>query len=225
MRPLTEHTPKPLLKVGDKTLLEHQLEKLIQIGIKEVVINVAYLGEKIIRHLGDGDSLGIKIEYSVEPYPLETAGALHKAMPLLGEAPFLLLNGDVWHDYPLGELIDTALSAGSLGRLIFVPNPSHNHAGDFWLDENGIVGKGEQGAQKSKDNSYERPITVTYSGLSLLSPRLINDYPCCRDAFPLREVFAWAIEQRLLEGALHTGAWIDIGTPERLESLREAIAT
>ncbi len=214
MRPLTEYTPKPLLKVQEKTLIEYQLEKLVDAGFQEVVINVAYLADTIMRYLGDGQKRGIQIHYSVESEPLETAGALYKALPLLGEEPFVLLNGDVWHDYPLLKLIEKPLQSLSLGRLIFVPNPSHNMSGDFRLDTEGWVRKNEgwEGAG------------CTFSGLSLLSPELIRSYPYCREKFPLREVFNWAVDNNSIEGCLHEGVWIDIGTPERLEELRGQFA-
>lgn len=204
MRPLTLETPKPLLQVRGVSLIEHHIRRLKDVGIHDLVINVAYLGEKIRAALGDGAYLGVSIQYSVEPEPLETAGALLHALPLLGEEPFLLINGDVWTDYPFAKLTEQPLLGH--GHLVLVPNPSHKAGGDFSLDpEGGVQILGESG--------------FTFSGISLLSPQLIRDYPHPRRRFPLREVFEWAIQHSALTGELFTGTWCDVGTPERLAEL------
>lgn len=210
MRPLTQETPKPLLQVGGVSLLEHHIRRLAEAGVRELVINIAYLGEKIRAALGDGKRFGVSIHYSEEPEPLETAGALLQALPLLGSEPFLLINGDVWTDYPFAQLAQQSLSAR--GHLILVPNPPHKTTGDFSLDPTGAVQMLNDGAG------------ATFSGISLLSPNLIRDYPNPRRRFPLREVFDWAIRNSALTGELFTGTWCDVGTPERLAELNHPSA-
>lgn len=205
MRPLTLETPKPLLQIRGVSLIEHHIHRLANAGVRELIVNVAYLGEKIQSALGDGAGLGVRIQYSVEPVPLETAGALHHALDLLGEKPFLLVNGDVWTDYPFATLAERHLSGD--GHLVLVPNPSHKTGGDFSLSAEGAV------------TMLNGSVGFTFSGISLLSPRLIRDYPQVRSQFPLREVFDWAIRRSALTGELFTGSWCDVGTPERLAEL------
>lgn len=215
MRPLTLKTPKPLLKAGGKSLIEHQLLRLKAAGIHDVVINVAYLGAQIQMALGDGQQYGMQISYSVETEPLETAGAILNAAPMLGEQPFLLLNADVWCDLDLLELSQVSLGHRG-GHLILVPNPEHKLQGDFALTDNSIL-------QKSNDTgssvSGVSQCTYTYSGIALLSPSLVTEYPNRRQAFPLREVFELGIEQQSLTAQVYSGDWRDIGTPERLQQL------
>src|SRR5690625_163309 len=139
MRPLTDHTPKPLLCVRGKPLLQYHLEALAEAGVSDVIINLAYLGEQIRDFVGSGQRFGLRVTYSPEPEPLETGGAIAHALPLLGEAPFLLINADVWCDYPLIQLASTPLAAGCLGRLLLVPNPDFHPEGDFTLTENGTL--------------------------------------------------------------------------------------
>ncbi len=207
MRPLTDSIPKPLLPVAGKPLLLYHIERLRAVGITRLVINVAHLGEQIMASLGDGAGLGVSIEYSVEPYPLETGGSLAKALPLLGEQPFLLVNGDIWTDYPFQRLIKAGLAEDCLGKLVLVPDPAHNPGGDFALSGERLLAAGARG------DSY------TFSGISLLRPQLVADYPRRREVFPLREVLAGALQQQRLCGELYRGQWWDIGTPERLQAL------
>lgn len=209
MLPLTSHTPKPLLRVGDRTLIEHQIERLRSAGFTDLVINVAYLAEQIQNALGDGGAMGVNITYSPEPEPLETGGGINRALPLLGSEPFVLVNSDVWSDYPLAQLRDRLMPTVG-AHLILVNNPAHHGEGDFTLSPEGKVGM--QGQQ-----------TFTYSGISLIHPGLIADYPGRRSHFPLVEVFAGAAQRGVLTGELHTGKWVDVGTPERLEAVRRGI--
>jgi len=208
MRPLTDTLPKPLLTVADKPLIVYHLERLAAIGIKEIVINIAYLGEKIRQALGDGSEWGLSIQYSEEPEPLETAGALLHALPLLGDEPFLLVNGDVWTDFDFSLLTSMPLT-NDLARLVLVNNPEHNPSGDFALDNDKIFEKHE----KENQQAY------TFSGIALVNPELIGDYPEKRRIFPLREVFLNAIKSNKLGGVFFNGDWRDIGTPERLLEL------
>lgn len=207
MRPLTDHLPKPLLAVGDKPLLCYHLENLRAAGITEVIINLAYLGEKIRDYVGDGREFGLRVEYSVEPEPLETAGALLKALPLLGAEPFLLINGDVWTDYPLAHLARHQLHAPYCGHLLLVPNPAFHPAGDFAVNQTGQI-----------VSDTDRP-RYTFAGISLLHPQMIAEYPKRRDKFPLVEVLRHEIAQGKLTAEIYNGQWSDVGTPERLAEL------
>lgn len=216
MRPLTETTPKPLLEVGGKPLIVYHLEALSKAGVSEVIVNIAYLGEQIRAYLGDGSRWGLKITYSEEPEPLETAGALLQALPLLGDSPFLLINGDVWTDFPLESLMNSSLDH-SLGRLVFVNNPEHNPQGDFI-----VASKENVPCVQHKDGVQQ---AYTFSGIGLFSPDIIQRYPDKRRIFPLREVFAYAIEQELLLGQVYAGQWWDIGTPQRLAELDELLSS
>jgi len=212
MRPLTDTTPKPLLSVGGKPLIVYHLERLRELGIGDVVINLAYLGDQIVSALGDGSRWGLTIHYSFEDEPLETGGAILQALPLLGDSPFLLVNGDVWTDYDFAHLANEPLREGCLGRLMLVANPGHNAAGDFALHEGRLLHNSEI------DTGY------TYSGLSLLHPDIVGAYSERRQAFALREVFDEAIAHDRLEGELLSGEWWDIGTPERLQQLDDQLS-
>lgn len=204
MLPLTLDTPKPLLKVKDKPLIEHHITRLCGAGVTEIIVNLAYLGGQISDALGDGARLGVNIQYSQESEPLETAGALFHASEVLGDQPFLLINGDVWTDFPFERLLNHNLTG--LGHLIFVPNPTFKSVGDFSLNPKGqvvpVAGAG-----------------VTFAGISLLSPDLIRHYPSASTRLPLRPVLDWAITREDLTGELFTGIWSDVGTPDRLAEL------
>ncbi|WP_281250560.1 nucleotidyltransferase family protein [Teredinibacter waterburyi] len=230
MRPLTLTTPKPLLPVAGSSLIQLQLARLRDAGIERVVINLAYLGEQIAQALGDGRQLGLEIVYSREAQPLETGGGLNAALPLLGREPFLLVNGDVWSDIDLFGLAKVGLKSESLAHLVMVPNPNHNGAGDFSLAADGklqlVTGEPDRVSLGSKNRIVSAPsfgIACTYSGVAILDPAAIQTYPKRRNLFPLREVLYWLIEQRRISGELHQGAWLDVGTPERLAELRELL--
>jgi MurNAc alpha-1-phosphate uridylyltransferase len=210
MRPLTDHVPKPLLTAGGKPLLQYHLEHLRSAGVKQVIINLAYLGNKIQDFAGDGSRFGLEIIYSQEPEPLETAGAIVKALPLLGDEPFLLINGDVWCDLDLGFFRQRSLAPGQAGHLLLVPNPDFHPLGDFALDNNG---------QLLPDQEKHHPHRFTFGGISLLLPQLVSEYPNKRTKFPLVEVLRAAIDKGQLTGEVHTGHWSDVGTPARLQEL------
>lgn len=214
MRPLTDHLPKPLLRAGDKPLLDYHLENIARAGIREVIINLAYLGDKIRAHVGDGSRFGLQVNYSQEPEPLETGGALFHALPLLGDAPFLLVNGDVWCDLPFQTFIQHPWEAQDAAHLLLVPNPSFHPQGDFTLGSDGRVLP--QCATPEPHIASQR---FTFAGISLIHPRLISSYPDKRQKFPLVEAFRYAIQQHTLTASLHTGHWSDVGTPERLHDL------
>ncbi|GEK74284.1 nucleotidyltransferase [Halomonas halophila] len=207
MRPLTDHCPKPLLPVAGKPLIVHHLERLATAGIREVVINVSYRAEQIIEALGDGHEFGVDIAWSREDAPLETGGGIRRALPLLGEAPFWLVNGDVWCDVtpdalpPLGD---------DLANLVLVDNPDHHPTGDFHLDAGGRV-------------HAEGEPRLTYAGLALLDPALVATQT--DGAFALAPLLREAMAAGRVAGHHHRGAWVDVGTPARLESLDRALRT
>lgn len=212
MRPLTDTLPKPLLPVAGKPLLQYHLEALRDAGVSEVIINLAYLGEKIHQFVGDGSSFGLHVRYSVEPEPLETGGGVYKALPLLGEGPFLLINGDVWSDFDFKKLLMRNFSEKQLGHLVMVPNPEFHLQGDFALAADGVLINKNHGAPH-----------FTFSGISVLQPALIADYPQLRVKFPLAEVLRAAIANRQLTAEVYSGGWSDVGTPERLRALEQQL--
>jgi MurNAc alpha-1-phosphate uridylyltransferase len=203
MRPLTDAEPKPLLRVGGKRLIEYHLERLAAGGFHEVVINTAWLGDMIEAALGTGARYGLAITYSHErPEALETGGGIFNALPLLGSAPFLLVNGDVWTDIDFGALRRDP-PATSLAHLVMVRNPPQHARGDFVLAD-GVVSEGEGSRQ-------------TYSGVGIYRPEFFAG--CQPGKFPLLPLLRRAIAQRALSGELHEGRWYDIGTTERLAAL------
>lgn len=204
MRPLTDALPKPLLEAGGKPLLAWHLERLAAAGIREVVINVSWLGGRIIERFGDGTDFGLAITWSREsPAPLETAGGIATALPLLGDAPFLLVNADVYADCDLARLAAVRL-ANALAHLVLVPNPEHHPRGDFSL-AGGIVG--ETGTPR-----------YTYAGIALLSPRIVAGVAPGAKA-PLGPLLHRAAAEGRATGELHAGFWCDVGTPQRLSTL------
>lgn len=202
MRPLTDHTPKPLLAAGPEPLIGHHLHRLAQAGFTEVVINLAHMGEQIAAALGDGVRYGLRIRYSREPEgALETAGGIRQALPLLGAEPFLLINGDIYTDYPLAAL---RRPLPGLAHLVLVPNPGHHPRGDFALGTDGRL------ALEGK--------RLTYAGIGVYSPRLFERLPEGRR--PLAPLLLEAIAAGQVSGERFDGLWIDVGTPERLEQAR-----
>ncbi|MBV4538306.1 MULTISPECIES: N-acetylmuramate alpha-1-phosphate uridylyltransferase MurU [Pseudomonas] len=206
MRPLTLHTPKPLVPVAGQPLIEYHLRALAAAGVSEVVINHAWLGQQIEDHLGDGSRFGLTIRYSAEGEPLETGGGIFKALPMLGEAPFLLVNGDVWSDYDFRQL-NKPLEG--LAHLVLVDNPGHHGRGDFRL----------QGAQVVDGD--DAPGTLTFSGISVLDPALFAG--CQPGAFKLAPLLRQAMAQGKVTGERHGGLWVDVGTLERLAEVERLI--
>tara|TARA_R110000823_G_scaffold195624_5_gene326936 strand:+ start:13669 stop:14352 length:684 start_codon:yes stop_codon:yes gene_type:complete len=211
MRPLTEHTPKPLLRVGGLTLIEHHLRRLAGEGLRDVVINVSHLAAQLTQYCGDGSRWGLAIRYSFEETPLETAGGMLHARRLLGEAPFLALNGDVFTDYPIGRLSRNGLRAGEAARLVMVDNPPQHPHGDFALDAHGWIRHRAPGGSG-----------LTYAGIGLYSWALFQGLAPGRT--PLRPLLDQAIGRSSLGGEHYAGAWEDVGTPARLEALNAQLA-
>jgi N-acetyl-alpha-D-muramate 1-phosphate uridylyltransferase len=207
LRPLTESLPKPLVEVGGKALLARHLERLAGAGFKRAVINVSHLAERITERFGDGARHGIAIEWSREDTPLETAGGVAKALPLLGSEPFLLLNADVWCDFDFARWRERGLG-GKLAHLLLVPNPAFHPQGDFTLQD-GRVGN-ELGNPRSP--------RYTYAGVAVLSPRLVASVRPGEKA-QLAPLWRAAAERGEVSGELHAGLWSDVGTLERLAEL------
>lgn len=202
MRPLTDHTAKPLIEVNNKALIEYHLEKLKAAGIQEVVINTCWHADKIVEKIADGKQFGLRVHYSHEQQALETAGGIANASHLLGPEPFLLISADIWSDI---EFTGMTKPPDKKAHLVLVDNPLHNPDGDFCL-ENGLVSK--------RINSG-----FTYSGIGIFDPAIFADLPTKR--FALREVLNKAIDRQQISGEKLQGTWFDIGTPERLASLKE----
>lgn len=206
MQPLTDHTPKPLLQVAGRPLIEYHLLNLKAAGYTEVVINVSYLSDQIINTLGDGSRYGLTIAYSREGEPaLETGGGIRHALPLLGEQPFLVINSDIWTDFPFAGL---SLPQGDLAWLMLVDNPDHHRQGDFLLHQGRVLETGEP----DTDNP-----TLTFSGIGIYDPQLFASSPDA--AFRLAPLLRTAMHNSRVAGQHYTGRWYDIGTPERLAEL------
>lgn len=202
MRPLTDVTPKPLLKVGRYSLIEHNILALVQAGITEIVVNVAYRAGQIMEALGDGAQYGVHLSYSIEkPGELDTGGGVYKALPLLGQAPFLVINSDTWTDYALKNL---SSQPTKLAHLVLVPNPEHNEQGDFGFDA-GLV---NLRAPKS-----------TFSGIGVYHPDLFRE--CKLEKFSLIAPLTKAIARRQVTGEIYAGEWVNVGTEEQLAVLNK----
>jgi MurNAc alpha-1-phosphate uridylyltransferase len=212
MLPLTEHTPKPLLKAGGRSLIEHQIRKLAAAGFTELVINHAWLGAQLEQALGDGSSYGVSIAWSREHEPLETAGGILQALPLLGASPFLVVNADIWTDYPFAAL-RASLRDGMQAHLVLVGNPEHHQRGDFVLNESGHLAL----------PAAQADVTYTYSGIAVYHPALFAGVSERRH--PLLPVLKKAIAAQVASGEVFTGTWLDVGTPERLQWLDAQLAS
>jgi len=203
MRPLTNTVPKPLLKVGDHALIEHHLYRLAEYGFKNIVINLAYLGEQIRDQLLDGRKYGLNIRYSDEAQTgaLETAGGLKKALPLIQSDPFLVVNSDIWTDFNFTKLL---MPLKGVGRLVLVDNPPHNPNGDFGIDETNWL-------------NLESAGKLTFSGVALYKKSIFTSLGSGKCA--LAPVLHALITRQNLEGVEHKGVWVDVGSPERLTEL------
>ena len=208
-RPVSDTVPKPLIPVQGQPLIERHLSALAAAGVTEVVINLGWLGEKIEAALGDGGRFGVHIAYSREGWPaLDTGGGVCRALPMLGSDPFLLINSDVWTDYPLSRLVagSGGLMEDAQAHLVLVPNPPHNPSGDFGLKNNRVVTSAPW---------------MTFSGLSVVRPVLFEGSQ--ETAFPLLPVWRRGIAAGRVTGEIYTGIWCDVGTPERLVTLERML--
>ncbi|WP_283150818.1 N-acetylmuramate alpha-1-phosphate uridylyltransferase MurU [Silvimonas soli] len=216
MRPLTDTCPKPLLEVGGKPLIVWHLEKLAAAGIREVVINHAWLGQLIEQRLGDGSAWGMRISYSPETTALETAGGIAHALPLLGDAPFLVINGDIFTDYDFAQLVAVAQrmqqAPQQLGHLVLMPKASYPTGRDLAMDADGYAKASEAGDEP-----------MTYAGLAVYTPAFLRDVPANQPS-PLLPHFLRAMAQRQLTAERFTGQWLDVGTTERLAAANQLVA-
>lgn len=210
MRPLTDHTPKPLLKVAGVPLLEHHIRRLRDAGFTDLIVNVSHLAQQILDYFGDGNRWGVTLNWSVEDEPLETAGGIVNALPLLGSSPFAVVNGDIWIDYPFAQLVDRSLLHADGAHLVLVDSPAQHAGGDFVLAADGRLGKLTQGARG-----------LTYSGVGIFSSGFFTDLPVCK--YPLKPLLLRSIERGGLQGEYYRGDWVDVGTPERLASLNKRL--
>lgn len=218
MRPLTDTTPKPLLRVGGKPLVEWHLEKLAALGIRDVVINTSWLAQQFPAALGDGARWHLRIQYAFEGgTPLETGGGMWNALPLLGEAPFLLVNGDVWTDYDFARLPQ---EPQGLAHLVLVDRPAQASHGDFALDADGCV---------RADGEHK----LTYAGIGVYRPQLLEGWQAeipapamanGKPKFPLAPVLRAHMASGAITGEHHRGRWTDVGTPQRLAQLDATLA-
>ena len=205
LRPLTDHLPKPLIKIGGRRLIEHHLVALAQAGVDQVVINLDHLGNMIESHIGDGKRYGLSVAYSHEPEgALDTGGGIRQALRLITTDPFVVLNGDIWTDLQLDSLPD---SIDGQGHLLLVDNPVHNPAGDFHLF-----------GQKVLNQPVANSVSVTFSGIGIYRHNLFNDSP--RGRFPLADLLRQAADGNQLSGQHFSGKWIDVGTVDRLAEAR-----
>lgn len=219
MRPLTDQTPKPLLEVGGAPLVVWHLRKLAAIGVTDVVINLSWLADQFPRALGDGSAFGVRIAFSHEgPVPLETGGGMLHALPLLGEAPFLAVNGDVWTDLDFATL--PRAPAGD-AHLVMIDNPPHHPRGDFCFSDGHRL-------QPRRDDAQN----FTYSGIGVYRPEILRDWRTAFEAadpnagldaqpprFPLAPLLRAAMARGMVTGHHHAGRWTDVGTPQRLAEL------
>jgi len=201
LRPLTDTCPKPLLCVAGKPLIQYTIENLQRAGFSEIVINVAYLGEQIRQTLGDGKQFGVTLVYSVEETALETAGGIIQALPLLGDAPFLVVNADIACDFPFAHLHKPLQG---LAHLVMIANPAHNSNGDFYLSKSSVL----QTTGEPK---------LTFSGIGLYHPHLFANLTAGKRK--LAPLLLEKMAQGFITGELFTGFWMDIGSKERLQAL------
>ena len=208
MRPLTDATPKPLLLAGSRRLIEYHLENLAKAGFKDVIINVAWLGQQIIDTIGNGEKYKLNIHYSNEgDQALETGGGIYNALPLLGNEPFLVINGDVWTDYPFEKLRSYKLK--DKAHLVLINNPEHNPKGDFSINGDRLL----------SDVSEK----FTFSGIGIYSKEFFTT-TSSKGKYPLAPMIRSYIDSNEISGEVYPGKWIDIGTPQRLKSLTKLLS-
>jgi len=245
LAPLTQHLPKPLVEVAGKALIQYHIEKLVKLGVTELVINTHWLSEKLVQALGDGSAFGAKIIWSHEPQILETGGGMQQALAFLGDHPFIVVSADIWTDYSFVSLLNEGLDSvmgNCFAHLVMVKNPPHNSAGDFLLQEEEAWIDGHcqfsvsqkplmtQSTFAKEASAYKK--AYTYAGIGLFRPEFIGDYLASlpegfnidRQPYPLRKPLINAIEKKRVSAQIHPGYWQDIGTMARLNELKAYLA-
>lgn len=218
LRPLTDRVPKPMVSIGGQPLIIHQLRWLRRAGVRDLVVNLHHLGDQIEAAIGDGRNYGVRVRYSREEELLDTGGGIRQALPLLRPGPFLVLNGDIWTDYPFENLVSRR---PRLAHLVLTPTPPHKPRADFhFVDQAGRprpAADSPEGGLVARDPALD---DLTYCGIALLSEALFAQAPA--EAFSLRDVFFKAAAQGELTGERFDGVWNDIGTPEQLRRVRRS---
>jgi N-acetyl-alpha-D-muramate 1-phosphate uridylyltransferase len=205
LRPITDSLPKPLVRVGGRPLIAWHLARLSQAGVREVVINLSWLGDQLRAALGDGREFGVRISWSEEgPVPLETGGGILKALPLLAPGPFLVVSADIWTDIDFARI---GIPEDSRAHLVLIPNPPHHPRGDFALEDGRVV-----------DRETDR---FTYGNVGIYRSELFDGFNPGR--FPLLAALRRGMAARQVSGEIHRGAWCDVGTPERLAGLEKRL--
>ncbi len=207
LRPITDITPKPLVQVGGKPLIQYHIEALVLAGVTDIVVNVAWLAEQLIDFLGDGSQFGASIQVVEEAQALETGGGIFNALPLLGDEPFIVVNADVWSDYPIANLLAVEFSSEQLAHLVLIDNPAENRDGDFSVGDNGFC--------------VDEP-GLTFSGYRVFSPKLFGGSEA--GYFSVVPLLKKAMAQSLVTAEYYTGQWVDVGTAERLEQLNTQLS-
>jgi len=213
MRPLTDTLPKPLLQIAGKSLIEYHIEYLVKAGISELIINHAWLGDKIEAQLGDGSRYGASIQYSKEQQALETAGGIHNALELLGDSPFIVINGDIFTDYPFTQLLTASkqLSNSVFAHLVLVNNPAHNSEGDFYCIDQTVYSDLPADSQQAQ--------RYTFSGIACYHPDFFRNITAGKQA--LAPMLRNAMAKQQVSGEIYLGVWSDIGTPQRLQEIKK----
>ena len=205
LRPLTDRIPKPLLPISGEALIVHQIRWLRRVGITDIVINLRHLGIRIEERVGRGHDLGVNIRYSREETLLDTGGGVKAALPMLGPAPFLLLNGDIWTNYPFRQLTGLAPAAG---HLVLTPKPAHRDTADFALEGDRV--------RRNGNNDDD----LVFTGIAVLTPALFDAAPC--EPFNVAHALYFdAAAAGLLTGEVFRGTWFDIGSPAQLKAIRK----
>jgi MurNAc alpha-1-phosphate uridylyltransferase len=216
MRPLTDSRPKPLLEVAGKPLIQHHLENLVAAGFRELVINTSWLGQMLEDFLGDGSNWGCEIQWSHEPVALETAGGILRALPLLADRPFVVVNGDIWTDFPFARLQAARLALGCTAHLVMVDNPQQHPKGDFVLEPGGRL------RSKAAPVPAAAGLALTYSGVGIYSADFFRAIEPGK--LPLRPLLDRAMALDELGGEHYAGRWCDVGTAARLTELDAELA-
>lgn len=217
--PLTETTPKPLIEVAGEPLIVRQIEQLKLSGISEFVINTHWLADRLQNYLGDGSKFDVEIIWSHEEELLETGGGIQKALPAIGNEPFVLVSADIWTDFNYSEFLVQPLPSNEVARLVLVDNPDHHSGGDFLL---------ETESKESKFGLVRIPLgqgmdTFTYSGIAVIRPDWVRSWKIGQSAFPLREPLFQAIEKDQISGYHFKGVWTDVGSLDRLQAIRNKL--